>query len=565
MRLFLENNKIVCYNIYAREPFSLITRGGGLHRLAFSGRSCFCIVIRAHGMTPIIVGSNPTSVQTEPIGMVADLFGSLKVLSKGIFALNLGDALPHDPPYLILSKSNEKISRFPRRKRVFPFAAVSRKPCRNKDTVFSRSLPSLLLWETGSAPKRTDLIVLPLRGMGYGCADILPGRSYIKNGFFQTPINRKGMVKNMKVIIGDNERGLLYKNGRLIKLLSSGKYHTGANSKIDKYLVGSYLSNLNCTFETLTTVKDASESLIFHEVADNEYSLHYLNGNFKSLLLPGRYAFWKAGGQHEFKKLNRDGLEIGDQVTPFELSKIPVSLYHTVSVGSHERARLYFDNKFKRMLEPGTYYFWNSKIQVTAENEDMRERQLDINGQEILAADKAGLRINFVIIYKVTDAEKIASVSQNTASYLYTMAQLVLREYVSRYKTDEILENRDKISDEVIAVLREKTRNAYVEIISAGIKDIILPGEISAIMNSVLAAEKKAQANVITRREEVASTRSLLNTAKLLDENETLRHLKELEYLERICEHVGEINVNGGSDILSRLTELVVKDNSKKM
>ena len=75
-------------------------------------------------------------------------------------------------------------------------------------------------------------------------------------------------------------------------------------------------------------------------------------------------------------------------------------------------------------------------------------------------------------------------------------------------------------------------------------------------MNSVLAAEKRAQANVITRREEVASTRSLLNTAKLMDENETLRRLKELEYLERICEHVGEINVNGGSGLLDRLAEI---------
>ena len=58
-----------------------------------------------------------------------------------------------------------------------------------------------------------------------------------------------------------------------------------------------------------------------------------------------------------------------------------------------------------------------------------------------------------------------------------------------------------------------------MEIIDAGVKDIILPGEIRDIMNTVLIAEKRAQANVITRREEVASTRSLLNTAKLMEEN----------------------------------------------
>ena len=57
----------------------------------------------------------------------------------------------------------------------------------------------------------------------------------------------------------------------------------------------------------------------------------------------------------------------------------------------------------------------------------------------------------------------------------------------------------------------------------AGVKDIILPGDFKEIMNLVLIAERKAQANLITRREEIASTRSLLNTARLMDERLTLK------------------------------------------
>ena len=91
---------------------------------------------------------------------------------------------------------------------------------------------------------------------------------------------------------------------------------------------------------------------------------------------------------------------------------------------------------------------------------------------------------------------------------------------------------------------------------NAGIKDIILPGEIREIMNTVLVAEKKAQANVIMRREEVASTRSLLNTAKLMEENRTLMRLKEMEYLEKICDKVGSITLNGGKSVLDQLSEL---------
>ena len=77
-------------------------------------------------------------------------------------------------------------------------------------------------------------------------------------------------------------------------------------------------------------------------------------------------------------------------------------------------------------------------------------------------------------------------------------------------------------------------------------------------MNTVLIAEKKAQANVITRREETASTRSLLNTAKLMEENEILYRLKELEMMERIFEKVGSVNVNG-SNVLESLELLIGK------
>lgn len=122
---------------------------------------------------------------------------------------------------------------------------------------------------------------------------------------------------------------------------------------------------------------------------------------------------------------------------------------------------------------------------------------------------------------------------------------------------DDILANKDELSRYAFERLKAKENEFFVEIIDAGVKDIILPGEIRDIMNTVLIAEKRAQANVITRREEVASTRSLLNTAKLMEENPTLYRLKELEHIERICENVGNINLNGNGDVLSQLMGLM--------
>ena len=79
-----------------------------------------------------------------------------------------------------------------------------------------------------------------------------------------------------------------------------------------------------------------------------------------------------------------------------------------------------------------------------------------------------------------------------------------------------------------------------------GVKDVILPGEMKTILNQVVEAEKIAQANLINRREETAATRSLLNTARLMEENPTLLRLKELETLEKVTEKIDKLTVFGG-------------------
>ena len=76
------------------------------------------------------------------------------------------------------------------------------------------------------------------------------------------------------------------------------------------------------------------------------------------------------------------------------------------------------------------------------------------------------------------------------------------------------------------------------------------------IMNQVLVAQKKAQANIITRREETASTRSLLNTAKLMEDNDMLFKLKEMEYVEKIADKINSITLSGGSQVVDQLKHL---------
>ena len=167
-----------------------------------------------------------------------------------------------------------------------------------------------------------------------------------------------------------------------------------------------------------------------------------------------------------------------------------------------------------------------------------------------------GIRLNLVVNYRITNPEKLVEKVDGVSGLLYTRAQLLLREQVGRFRLDELLNQKEELSAVILEKMKEGQEEYCVEIVNAGIKDIILPGEIREIMNTVLVAEKKAQANVIMRREEVASTRSLLNMAKLMEENRTLMRLKEMEYLEKICDKVGSITLNGGKSVLDQLSEL---------
>ena len=368
----------------------------------------------------------------------------------------------------------------------------------------------------------------------------------------------------MKTIIRENERGLLFKKGKYIGLLGPGRYRTLGESQIEVCSLEEPLQPAGIALKQLLEDPAVKEQTVELEVADGTLAFCFADGKFRCCLTPGRYAFWTVLETYTFEVADISDPQAGCFMSRKE---IPRYLFEQLSdetvirldVESYQKARLYYDKKLVRLLDEGTYFFWRGGIRVTADLVDTRLQQLNVTGQEIMTQDKVTLRINFVCTYRITDFVKILTEVDDYQEQLHNAAQMALRDYVGQYRLDQLLENKEELSALVAERLRERAASLYVEIEDAGIKDIILPGEIRDIMNSVLEAEKKAQANVITRREEVASTRSLLNTARLMDENETLYKLKELEYLERICENVGSINVSGSGDILSELIALVRK------
>lgn len=375
-----------------------------------------------------------------------------------------------------------------------------------------------------------------------------------------TTILLKGVLHIMqKVVINENERGLLFINGRFTKVLNAGKYYVFGGREIEVVSLEDEISSKKCSLEILLESDQIKEQAAVVEIGDDQLALHYIDGHFSNALQRGKHAYWNAASRHEFRLVDISKPQVDDDIPLSLFSMLPVHLYTRIEVLAHEKARLYFDSKLQGVLEPGVYYFWRCGVKVQVSCVDTRLTQLNVCGQEIMSQDKVALRINFVCNYKITDFVKISTEIDDYKEQIHNAAQLALRDYVGRYKLDDILLNKNEMTQFVLSKLKEKESELYVKFYDAGVKDIILPGEIRSIMNTVLVAEKKAQASVITRREEVASTRSLLNTAKLMDENATLYKLKELEYLERICENVGSINLNGSGDVINQLAALITK------
>ncbi len=364
----------------------------------------------------------------------------------------------------------------------------------------------------------------------------------------------------MKYTINDTERAFQFRKGRFEKMLQPGVYRDlFSSTEIIRTPLSAPLHESFSEVQLASFAKDAAfvAETVSIQVGDGQLALHFEDGRYIDSLTAGSYVYWNTVKNHTFQICNITSPEITEDIPRYIREKLcREGRMVATHVPEHCKGLLYFDRIFQRVLEPGVHYNWRMEIGVMSEIADLRKQQLNINGQEILTKDKVNIRLNFVCAYRYADFLKAHTEIHDYANQFYYAVQMSMREYVAGCTLDELLAQREAVAAAVTERLKEKAAPLYIEVIETGIRDIILPGEVRDIMNTVLIAEKRAQANVITRREEVASTRSLLNTAKLMDENKTLYKLKELEYLERICENVGNISVSGG-DLLAQLREIV--------
>ena len=363
-----------------------------------------------------------------------------------------------------------------------------------------------------------------------------------------------------KYTVKANERLLITEHNRLMRVLGEGDYVLLLGEEHKALFADTGIPVYENTAQLAQWAAQNPELAAAHwqrvEAGENELLLWSQNGKLQNLIRPKEAAwFWREAAQpYEIQRIDlSQGLAI-DADTVKQLQNInfgghPVfkNAVHTVNVPEHHQGLVYIDNVQQPPLTQGRYHYWLVNQTVGSQVADLRLQTCEVSGQELLTEDKVTVRANVVCNYRITDAPKWFAQHQSPEEYLYRELQFAIRALIGSKSMDTLLADKQGLDTELTALIRAKVPQG-AEIDSAGVKDIILPGEIRSILTRVVEAEKSAQANNIRRREETAATRSLLNTARVMEENPTALRLKELETLEKVTEKIDKISVYGGLD-----------------
>lgn len=171
------------------------------------------------------------------------------------------------------------------------------------------------------------------------------------------------------------------------------------------------------------------------------------------------------------------------------------------------RGLWYEDGVLTKVLEAGRYKIpltrfgiLPPKPKIEVQLVDIRERDLTIKGQEILTSDKVALRVSIIVQFRVIDPKLALHAVENYEDRLYSDVQLAARRSLASMTLEEILTNRNRLSEDILRDVKNTAATYGVTIQRADVKDLVFPGNLQEIMNKVLAAERMSQVQLVEAR-----------------------------------------------------------------
>ena len=238
-------------------------------------------------------------------------------------------------------------------------------------------------------------------------------------------------------------------------------------------------------------------------------------------------------------------------------------------IEEYERGILFTFGKFSKILNPG----WNLVIPIVQsfKKVDIRTKAVDVPEQDAITKDNVSVRINAVIYYKVFDASKAILEVQNYFYAVEQLAQTTMRNAVGAVTLDELLTEREKISENICKIIDEASDPWGIKVENVELKDIRLPEEMQRVIAKIAEAEREKQAVITKSIGEVEATKNLAEAASTMAKTPGALHLRTLATINdvssdqsntiifaiplEILQAFGKENTLNAKDIVKKITK----------
>jgi regulator of protease activity HflC (stomatin/prohibitin superfamily) len=163
---------------------------------------------------------------------------------------------------------------------------------------------------------------------------------------------------------------------------------------------------------------------------------------------------------------------------------------------------------------------------------DMRVLTNDIPKQLAITKDNVPVSINGVVYFQVTDAQAAVIKVQN---YLYAVsqyAQAALRDVVGGMTFDDLLAERQKIGDEIEAIIQKQAESWGIKVTAIKLLDVDVPEELKKMMSRQASAEREKRANITKAEGDKLAAVNLAEAARTMTQSPGAMQLRTLQTID---------------------------------
>ncbi len=199
----------------------------------------------------------------------------------------------------------------------------------------------------------------------------------------------------------------------------------------------------------------------------------------------------------------------------------------------YERAVLFTLGRYTKTLNPGLRFI--IPIIQSYTRIDMRMEVVDVPQQNAITKDNVSVNVNAVLYFKIFNAQLSVIKVENYLDAVSQLAQTTMRNVVGEVTLDELLSQRDKISNKIKEIVDKASDPWGVKVISVDLKHIELAEEMKRVMAKAAEAERLRRAIIIRSDGDAIASTKIAQAAKIIAEAKGALHLRTLQSLNDIA------------------------------